>query len=213
MRSEENKSVFILVGGWLRDEKTYEKLKRTAPGNVDFYFVHYKHLKHPSFSGDLLKFTKDSGLEKVNLIGHSTGGALCIDFAIKNPHKVRRLYLVDSEGVYGKEKSWEIFVNLIKSNLTRRKFFQNVRSTLHLIKSPFLHFRFAKYAHFADFIFDNFDVETSIIWGERDTLIPLWQGKVLHKLIKNSDFHVLKEYDHDWLFLHPEKFWEIVKNK
>ena len=42
------------------------------------------------------KFARSLGLEKFNLVGHSLGGGIALDYALKSPHKIKKLVLVSS---------------------------------------------------------------------------------------------------------------------
>ena len=44
----------------------------------------------------IAKFMKAAGLHKVNLVGHSLGGAICVGFAMNFPDKVDNLVLVST---------------------------------------------------------------------------------------------------------------------
>ena len=46
----------------------------------------------------IAKFMKAAGLHKVNLVGHSLGGAICVGFTMNFPDKVDNLILVSSGG-------------------------------------------------------------------------------------------------------------------
>jgi pimeloyl-ACP methyl ester carboxylesterase len=42
------------------------------------------------------KFTRSLGLEKFNLVGHSLGGGIALNYALKSPQKIKKLVLVSS---------------------------------------------------------------------------------------------------------------------
>lgn len=42
------------------------------------------------------KFARSLGLEKFNLVGHSLGGGIALNYALKSPHKIKKLVLVSS---------------------------------------------------------------------------------------------------------------------
>ncbi|MEA3470164.1 MAG: alpha/beta hydrolase [Thermodesulfobacteriota bacterium] len=61
-------------------------------------------LKSSSYSTDmmsdvLLEFMNTMGIEKANIVGHSSGGAWALHFAYRNPEKVKKLVLIDSNGL------------------------------------------------------------------------------------------------------------------
>jgi pimeloyl-ACP methyl ester carboxylesterase len=50
----------------------------------------------PELSRFLGSFATNLGLEKFNLVGHSMGGGVALDYALKSPHKIKKLVLVSS---------------------------------------------------------------------------------------------------------------------
>ncbi|MBI5207269.1 MAG: alpha/beta hydrolase, partial [Candidatus Firestonebacteria bacterium] len=46
----------------------------------------------------LKKFLSQQKISKVILLGHSTGGSICILYTIRNPNEVEKLILTDSDG-------------------------------------------------------------------------------------------------------------------
>jgi len=50
----------------------------------------------PELSEFLDKFAANLGLENFNLVGHSLGGGIALSFALKSPHRVKKLVLVSS---------------------------------------------------------------------------------------------------------------------
>jgi len=76
-----------------------------------------------------------------------------------------------------------------------------------------LHLRLAQFAHNIDIQRQAQELKTPtvIIWGEKDRIVPLWQGQKLHELIPNSKFLILKDMDHDWVIYNPEKFWQNIR--
>jgi pimeloyl-ACP methyl ester carboxylesterase len=50
----------------------------------------------PELSRFLGSFATNLGLERFNLVGHSMGGGVALDYALRSPHKVKKLVLVSS---------------------------------------------------------------------------------------------------------------------
>lgn len=147
-------------------------------------------------------------------MGHSLGGALALEFAYHQPQMVERLFLVDSEGVYGAENIFQLTSNFFRSHTShvRRKAVENIKAIYRIARKLMLHLRLAHYAHHIDLQKEarEMKVPTTILWGEQDHLTPLWQGQALHQAIPGSKLIILKEMDHDWILHSPELFWENV---
>jgi pimeloyl-ACP methyl ester carboxylesterase len=61
-------------------------------------------LQNPSYDMDmmsdvLLEFMNTMGIEKADVVGHSSGGAWVLHFAYRNPGKVKKLVLIDANGL------------------------------------------------------------------------------------------------------------------
>ena len=61
-------------------------------------------LDNPTYSLDmmsdaLLEFMNTMGIEKTSIVGHSAGGGWAIHFTFKNPGRVKKLVLIDSNGL------------------------------------------------------------------------------------------------------------------
>jgi pimeloyl-ACP methyl ester carboxylesterase len=52
------------------------------------------------------RFREALGAETVDLVGHSLGGQIAVHCAVRYPHRVRRLVLVDPDGLEGEEGIW-----------------------------------------------------------------------------------------------------------
>ena len=53
---------------------------------------------------------------------------------------------------------------------------------------------------------------TLIIWGKNDIMTPLADGRLMHRLIKNSQLKVLVDARHGLPFTHPQALVSLVVN-
>ncbi len=189
---------YLILGGWVRSEKSYRGLIASSPQSNKLLFLHHKEAEKPK---NILKFINEKKINKINLIGHSIGGAMSIEFANKYPKRVNMLYLVDCEGIYGNETTTKILFNLAKSQIHHghKKLNANLRSVIQIIQNSKLAFKTAKYAHYAHFVEElkSLKIPVVVLWGEKDTITPLWQGQMIHKLKKGSKLIILRNMDHD----------------
>lgn len=208
----------VLFWGWTRNEKSYQKLVSLAPPSWKIYPVSYEQLMPQGrvdlFGENVFKFLDHHNLKEFDLLGHSLGGALALQFTYDHPERVERLFLIDSEGIYGHENVVQVLLNFLKSHSLhgRKKAMENIRAFYRTIKSPGFHLKLARHAHFADLQKEAkaVKVPTTIVWGEKDHLTPLWQGEKLHQLIANSQLVVLPKMDHDWILHSPQAFWANI---
>lgn len=208
----------VAFWGWTRTEQTYKKLVESAPKDWRVLAISYEDLLPRgdinAFQDAVLKFLEDNGLREVNLVGHSLGGALAVEFAYHHPEKVRRLYLVDSEGVYGHETIREVIRNFLRTHGShgQKKMGENIEALYRTLRKPLWHAKLAHFAHHAHVHEEAsaLKVPTVIIWGEKDNITPLWQGQKLNEWIPGSRLVVLTGVDHDWIIHSPELFWQNI---
>jgi len=169
-----------------------------------------------------LKSKIDKQKGKVVLIGHSNGGRIAAAYASKYPQKLSHLTLIDSAGILhdefhvklrllffsylakiGKRVSSSAILKNLLYKMTGESDYNNATSEMkktmtNLVKSDLT------------FWLDKISTPTSIIWGEKDRITPLSDGKIIHKIIKNSKMHVIKGAKHSPHFTHPEKVANII---
>lgn len=204
----------VFLWGWLADKSTYKKLRESCPKEYKIYEFSY-HTEIPSgkldnFEAKLLQFIRKNKLKSFYLLGHSMGGALAINFALKHPQGISKLILVDSEGIYEPQAPWQLVGNLVKPLLGKLEIKLLLICLLRILRKPFFHIRLGKFAHKVDLslYLTQINIPTLIIWGDQDFLTPLSQGQKMNKLIKNSRLVMLKGMNHEWLINHPKLFWK-----
>ena len=220
----------LIIHGWTYSLEKYKKIgellkskgldneilkvpglteKIDKPWNLDDY-MHW------------LKNKIDKEKDKVTIIGHSNGGRIAAAFASKFPHQLERLILIDSAGIYHDELHTKIrllfFATLAKIGkrisksailrnmlykLTRENDYNHAtedmkKTMVNLIKSDL------------SFYLSKIITPTLIIWGELDKITPLADGKIMHKLIRNSKLHIVKGARHSPHFTHVEEVTAII---
>ena len=126
---------FLVLSGWIRDVNYFKKFVDSAPKDIDFLFLTQKDIKNAE---SIRNFLTDKKIKGVDVVGHSTGGARAIEFATQFSNMVNNLYLVDSEGIYGSEKTLKLFLNTVRDQLHNgaKKIKANTNSALFFLKSP-----------------------------------------------------------------------------
>ncbi|MBI2330525.1 alpha/beta hydrolase [Candidatus Daviesbacteria bacterium] len=202
----------ILLPGWMGTKQIYKKLIESAPVNCQVVFINYKDIMPggnlEQFSSGLKEFINRKNLSNISLVGHSLGGAFAIKFAADHPNLIKKLYLVDAEGIRGSEGFFQAFWKTLPRS--KNGFLRMLRNLPYLFKHIILNFRlgvFAYTAHLQDEI-SRIKVSTTIMWGSKDYITPLWQGQKLHQMISGSKFIIVQDVTHHWIFFNPEKFWE-----
>jgi pimeloyl-ACP methyl ester carboxylesterase len=159
-----------------------------------------------------LDFINVLGLDNVHLVGHSLGGWIAAEIAIRSTRRLSTLTLVSAAGVHvhGIAKG-DIFVWSQEERV--RNLFVDQRYADKELSQPTTEdqgdiaikneFRTADLAWQPRF-FDpqlrkwihRIDVPTLIVWGEGDKIFPKPYGEAYHQLIKDSRLAVLPACGH-----------------
>lgn len=158
----------------------------------------------------------------INILGHSNGGRIAIAFALKHPDKIKNLILIDSAGIYHNEFSIALKRSVFKiiakagkkilNNGSARKLlykmvgegdYENANKNM---KKTMINLLGAdKYLKI-----ENITTPTTIIWGEKDKITPLSDGKVLNQKIIGSKLFIINNTRHSPQFTRPKDTAEII---
>lgn len=157
------------------------------------------------------------GRKNAILVGHSSGGRMALAYALKYPQKVEQLILIDSAGVYHKQLGIRIKRFLFKKIAKLGKKITNhggLRGLLYKLTGEIDYKQAStvmketmKNLISIDLTpkLSQIKIPTLIIWGELDKTTPLFDGRLMHKLIPNSKFHIIKSAKHSPMFTHPKE--------
>lgn len=136
----------------------------------------------------VLGFIQALGLDSQVLVGHSLGGRVCLDVALRCPERVRKLVLIDTTG-FGRLARWGNFLGMtawgMRSLLGRPQPYPKLlkedgqdKDWRCLEELPAL------------------EVPTLIVWNRRDPYYPLAGALRARELIPNSRLEVFPGYGH-----------------
>lgn len=161
---------------------------------------------------------------KVILIGHSNGGRIAAAFTQKYPEKVEHLILIDSAGIVHNE---------LHNRIKRGVFRAIAKVGKKLTNSEKLKVLLYKLAREGDYknanefqrktmlnliyldlkeVFKKIMVPTLIIWGKQDKITPLYDGKLINKLISNSELFIIDGASHSPQFTNPNAVVNIIRD-
>lgn len=165
---------------------------------------------------------KQVGTKRVILLGHSNGGRIALAFAVKYPNCVSKLILIDSAGIYhdqlplkmkrflfrgvaklGKKIIPSENLRNILYKLTRESDYKNATPLQRQIMVNLISLDLTP-------ILKKIKTPTLIIWGQNDKTTPLADGKLMHKLIKNSKLEILKGSGHSPHYTKSGKVAKII---
>ncbi|MBX9845737.1 MAG: alpha/beta fold hydrolase [Xanthobacteraceae bacterium] len=159
-----------------------------------------------------LDFIDALGLDQVHLVGHSLGGWIAAEVAVRSTRRLRTLTLVSAAGVHVKGVAkGDIFVwsqeERVRNLFADQRYadqrlaqpmteeqsdiaIKNELATADLAWQPrFYDPQLRKWLH-------RIDVPTLIVWGDSDKIFPTPYGEAYHHLIKGSRLEVLPACGH-----------------
>lgn len=149
---------------------------------------------------------KSIGLYNIILVGHSYGGRVAAEYAAEYGN-VKKLILIDSAGIKRFSLKKFLKVRIYKFKKWFYRVTKNVMKYNNLVVSSgstdYVNASMVKkkmliYAVNYDQrrIFKKIKCETLLIWGRVDKSTPLKDGKLIHKLIENSEIVVIPGSGH-----------------
>ncbi len=208
-----------------------------APDMVGFGFTErpaaYRYTMQ-NWVGQAIDFLDALGLEQVDLVGNSFGGALSLALTIHHPQRVRRLVLMGAAGVsfpitpaldavWGYEPSFEnmrrimdVFAydrGLVNDDLARLRYEASARpgvqeSYAQMFPAPRQRWVDALASPEQDIA--RIEQETLIVHGRDDLVIPLDNSIRLSRLIPRSQLHVYGRCGHWTQIEHSARFARLV---
>ena len=142
----------------------------------------------------LVGFMDTVGIEKAVLVGHSLGGRVCLEVALRHPERVDGLVLEAPMG-FGKV-AW------------MGRLFSHTRLLIHRIlrrKSPYPRLRFPPLEDDLPRLAEV-GCDTLILWGTRDPYFPLKQSRVALDVIPASRLAVYSGVGHSLHRADPARF-------
>ncbi len=209
--TKNEKTPLVLLHGWGKQSEDYQELIKLIELNKK-YKVYAPDL--PGFGDELVEkpmdlagyarwledYLQKGKIHKAILVGHSFGGRVAIKLAVREPELVSKLVLIDAGGIERKTKLIKL-IELIKfikldtglGKIGGREIWRRIfGSGDYLRATPLMRETLKKV------VAENLESElpevgapTLIIWGKDDHTTPLWQGELMHRLIKNSELVVI----------------------
>ena len=188
------------------------------------------------FSEFILDFIEKIGLsgddKKITLVGHSLGGYIAVDFAIRNKALIEKLVLVDSSGfLKGPTPLLEQYLNAANypSYDSVRNVFEQlvsqpwkvmpvlINTFITRINSPGAKYPFeSAYQNSTTTQIDLSrlksieNIPTLIIWGKSDNLIPVEYSEPFKQVFKNYRVEMIEDAGHAHFVEKPAIICEIL---
>jgi pimeloyl-ACP methyl ester carboxylesterase len=165
----------------------------------------------PELADRFAEWLATLGDDPVHLVGHSMGGHLSIHLAARHPQLVRRLVLVDAAGI-PRERTPRNLVRFAYEVAPPRRWgdprFLPVIWRDALVAGPF-----TVLIGLLNILRDDvrpllplITAPTLIVWGARDGLVPVEQGRELRRSIAGSRLLVIQRAYHNCMVDRPAEF-------
>jgi pimeloyl-ACP methyl ester carboxylesterase len=168
----------------------------------------------------LERFLDELGYPRVTLVGNSLGGWIATRYAIEHPERVERLYLLNSAGLRREDMHSPYVEDRIEASHSLEQMLGHSFPVPKFVLDAFVrNSQTPAYAGFIngydpreelDAVLVDVQVPTTIIWGERDNLLPLICAHDFHKGIANSELVLLPRVGHMPQIQNPAKVAHII---
>lgn len=172
------------------------------------------------------EFLDAKGIEQAALCGNSLGGHVALDFCLKYPHRVTKLILSGSAGLYERHLSDGSLPKPNKDFIreqAQKIFFDKRHISEDLIDRVYHQLQDRQYVRFLirvakltrDYRMDNelakVQVPTLLIWGAQDEVTPPSVAYQFQKHIPRATLIFLDRCGHAPPIEHPERFSQAVR--
>lgn len=189
-----------------------------------------------SWIDQLLALLDGLGIEKAHIVGNSFGGAVALWMAWRAPERTGRLVLMGAGGVpivvgpelaalWGYKPSPESMRNamsvmahnqeLITEELVEMRYRATLRPGAQEVFErvfPPPHQRWLDAEALPIHGLQAIENEVLLIHGREDRVVPPDASLTMHKLLKNSQLHMIGNCGHWTMMEHPARFRQLVEN-
>ena len=173
------------------------------------------------YSRFVYEFTNKLNIDKLILAGHSFGGRISIDYAVRYPQQLDKLILISAAGVVRHEKV-KIKIFLILTKIGNFVFSTPILSSLKPLVGRVAY----KLAGARDYkkasdgmqsviknilnenlriFLPNITIPTLILWGENDVMTPVGDAEIIDREVPNSYLYIFKNQPHALNLTIPQK--------
>ncbi len=179
------------------------------------------------------------GLKEFNLVGHSVGGWIAAELAVRHPERIRKLALIGATGLFvSGEPIGDVFMHTqpergVDYATLRRMYFSAADAPLALRYYPngrgdideetrrYQIIRFCSFVGFKPPYLYNLSLidrlhrakmPSLVVWGEQDGLVPLAHGQAYAEKLPASDLKVIAGAGHAAHMEEPGKVGELVSS-
>lgn len=234
------KTSIIILHGWKLNSESYQNLQRIF--NDKGYKVFVPDLPGfgknseidriytlDNYADFVLNYIKKNNISFPILLGHSFGGRISLAVGAKHPSLIKSLVLTGVPGFipasklkvnffYYLAKTGKVIFSIwpfsILANLARKCLYRGAGAFDYYNTSGFLRETFKKVIRTdLEPYMKMIKIPTLLIWGEKDSLTPVWIAKKMNKSISASELVVVPQENHSFIYKNPDKFIkEFIKH-
>ena len=182
----------------------------------------------PELADFLDKFARSLGLEKFHLVGHSLGGGIALNYALKFPQKIRKLVLVSSLCLGREIAFWVRLFSLpaliqslgavtmallkglkwVLKQLNPAEFIMPLSPASMTVGGSITTFR--QQTLVLEQRLAEIKMPTLLVWGARDPIVPVRQAYRAAKVIPDCRVEVFKKRGHNVHRDELKKFSSVI---
>ncbi len=224
LKEGKGKNTLLLLHGWpgdlsrwdslvghLKDKFTIYRLDLPGWGKTPLSCVY----TITDYANDVGEFIKKYHLKTPVIVGHSFGGRVGVKLAALHPELISKLILVCAAGIERKNLRVRLIKNIspLIPDFVRRLLLPFFGS------KDYLQTNGIKRKTFVNVVSENLEpdlakihVSTLLIWGNKDNTTPLWQGKLMNKLISHSNLIIIDGGDHGIPYRRADETAKLISN-
>lgn len=169
-------------------------------------------------------FMKKNNIKKAILIGHSFGGRIAAKLAVIHPEKIEKIVLTGAPLIRRKlslkkkiaffaAKSGKIVLALFPKTvqgLARKMLYRSIGEWDYYKSNELKETLQAILREDLAPLLSKIHAPTIVIWGEKDTFVPVVDGKEITENIKNAKFVTIQDATHKLPYEDPIPFFNAV---
>jgi len=213
----------VILHGWGQSKENWSNAHDLLPNHKVIVFnmpgfgdepLPQKAWGVPEYADWVAKEVKKRKVKKAVVVGHSFGGRVATEIASANPRWLSGIILTGSPSIYRPSfeiklriKIYKTFKKFLPANL-RRRFYP---TDLKKADSRMLGDIFRKVVPYDQIEqLKKIKIKTLIIWGEKDSEVPIEIGKEMNGLILKSELKIIKNSGHSVHTDNPYLFFGYV---
>ena len=225
-----DKKTLVFLHGWGVSSKIFEPLFYYLKDDFNIYAADLpgfgqtpikKVMTLKDYADFVYEFLKTNKIEDPMIIGHSFGGAVAVKLALLYPESISKLILVSASAIRQPhrkmlllKKSADILKPLLPEKIRKLilKLFGYDKTDYAQIESRELKETF-KHIIGEDLrpYFHLIKTPTLVIWGEKDAITPLSEGKTIDENITGAKLKIIKNASHFTFLDEPQEFIKLIK--